>query len=122
MSTPFAYFDKHPAPIRAVLYRLHALVENSANGISFRLAWGQPFYYYKGSWFCFISFVKKWNCVELGFTRGHLLDDPDGVLLNRNRKMIRSLSFQDLEDLKRQEEVVLEMIQRALMIQESNQN
>jgi hypothetical protein len=119
MNVDFApYFDKQEKAHREVLYQLHEAVGRSAEGITARPIWGQPFYYYRGEWFGYLSYVKKWKCVELGFTKGYLLEDPYSILLSRNRTQVRSIAFYTTSDFTSREEAVLETIQRALMLNE----
>lgn len=113
------YFDKQQPEHRQVLYCLHSYLERAAVGVTCKLIWGQPFYYYKGTWFGYLSYVKKWKSVELGFPRGKYLDDPEGLLLNRGRKMVWSIAFHTLDDVHRREDAILEMIQRAIMLNEN---
>ncbi len=121
MEDPAPYFNQQAKPYREVMYHLHALLLRASEGISVKLIWNQPFYYYRGAWFCYVSYVKKWKCVELGFTKGHLLSDPDGILLDRNRKTVKSIEFQSREDITRREDFILEAIQRALLLNEEGQ-
>lgn len=112
------YFDKQQREYRQILYTLHRVVEQATPGVSYKTIWGQPFYYYRGQWFCYLAYVKKWSCVELGFTNGQLLEDPAGILLTRGRKIVKSLAFHSLDDFINREEAILEIIQSALLLNE----
>lgn len=113
-----AYFDKQQREHRQILYTLHRVMEQSAPGVSHKTIWGQPFYYYRGHWFCYLAYVKKWSCVELGFINGLQLEDPAGILLGRDRKLVKSIAFHSLEDYTNREEAILEVIQCALLLNE----
>lgn len=121
MEDPSPYFNRQEKAYREVLYYLHSILERSAEGVSVKLIWEQPFYYYRGSWFCYLAYVKKWKCVELGFTKGHELPDPAGILLDRNRKLVKSIEFHSLLDVNRREDSILEIIQQALWLNEQEQ-
>jgi hypothetical protein len=113
-----SYFDSQEKAFREVLYHLHGVLDHAADGVSVRMNWGQPFYYYRGEWFAYLAYVKKWRCVELGFPKGYLIKDPTGLLLTRNRTTVRSLDFLSTEDFTSREQAILELIQLALMLNE----
>jgi hypothetical protein len=60
--------------------------------------------------------------VEIGFTRGHLLPNNSGILLDRGRNTVRSIAFSSLQDFYSREEAVREVIQEALLLDISDTN
>ncbi|WP_262918506.1 DUF1801 domain-containing protein [Telluribacter sp. SYSU D00476] len=111
------YFVQQNPQIRRTLYALHKVILLSEDNITCKLNWGIPFYYYRGSSWCYLAYIKKWNCVEIGFTKGHLLGNEAGVLLERGRKTVRSIEFKTYDDFVFREEAIREVIQEALLLQ-----
>lgn len=111
------YIVQQNPHIRRTLYALHRVILLSEDSITSKLNWGIPFYYYRGSSWCYLAYIKKWNCVEIGFTKGHLLPNAAGLLLDRGRKTVRSIEFRSYDDFLDREEAIREVIQEALLLQ-----
>ncbi len=103
--------------MRSLLYALHKVLIQSDDNITSKLNWGIPFYYYRGASWCYLAYIKKWGCVEIGFTKGQLLTNATGLLLERGRKTVRSIEFRSYDDFLDREEAVRELIQEALLLQ-----
>lgn len=62
--------------------------------------------------------IDKKHGLEIGFVKGFLLSNDHGLLETKNRKLIRGISFLDLEDFMNKEEVFLETLQEAILLNE----
>ncbi|MGO4912029.1 DUF1801 domain-containing protein [Leeuwenhoekiella sp. W20_SRS_FM14] len=92
------YILKKPEPYRSILIELQVLIEHAVPQAVLLYKWHLPFYYLNGRMFCFLNFRKTF--VELSFPKGIMLNDLNGKLTaGENRKNLRSLRYQNLEEL-----------------------
>lgn len=95
------FFDKQPAPLRAVLVELRALVEAAAPDATSSIKWGMPFFEIDGTMFVALGAHKAHvNLILAGPPRA--FDDPDGRLTGE-ATMGRHLKLRSIADLPRRE-------------------
>ena len=101
-----------PADQGALVGFHRTVIKSQHTGISERIAYGIPFFYYKKP-LCYIN-VKEWG-VDLGFVNGTGLA-PRAALVVGNRKTVRSIgiAWQDEVDII----LLVELVQEALVLQD----
>lgn len=90
---------------RQLIFLLRDIILSTTPEITERLSFNCPFYHYKGM-LCYISIEKK--TVYIGFCRGVLLKEKYPILKIKNRKLIASISYKNME------EVDVDLIQNIL--------
>ena len=85
---------------------------SSFPGVTIRMNYGIPYFYGK-TWLCYLYVLNNGD-VEVGFTRGHLLPNPFGLLQSRGRKIVSSVVFSHLEEIP--EGLLIETFKDALVI------
>ncbi|MBK6273727.1 MAG: DUF1801 domain-containing protein [Saprospirales bacterium] len=90
---------------RQLIFLLRDIILSTTPEITERLSFNCPFYHYKGM-LCYISIEKK--TVYIGFCRGVLLKEKYPILEIKNRKLIASISYKNME------EVDVDLIQNIL--------
>jgi hypothetical protein len=66
-----------------------------------------------------LSVVKKTKAVEVCFVKGFHLSNESGLLDAKDRKLIKGISFKNLEDYEQKEEAFLEILQEAILLNET---
>ena len=82
--------------------------------LSEELKWRSPCYTFEGSNVVILSSRKDF--CELGFFKGALIDDPDGLLLKpgENSQSARHMTFRSVEEIREKEAPLREIIARAI--------
>jgi len=101
MDTVEKYINRFPAELADLAVAIRRIILDAHPCMTERLSYGIPFFYC-GTWVCYLNLTKDFR-LELGFCKGHLLHDPEGRLLAKGRKLVRSLQFQSLDDIDEQE-------------------
>ncbi len=92
--------------VRELLILTHDYLLERIPGVKVQLKWKIPTYG-TSSLICYLN--PKTNFLILGFMKGIHLDDPDGILVGQDLKLIRHLKIEKAEDLFRPEvDVILE--------------
>jgi hypothetical protein len=102
-------------PVRKILNYLRNLILQAAPKIIEKFSYQIPFYDYYGM-LCYINVHK--NGVDLGFCAGYLLSDEHNILEARNRKQVKTVTFQSVEEVIAKEETLRYILQEALLINE----
>ena len=68
---------------------------------------------------CYFGKIHKTQGVEICFVKGFLLKDEAGILESKGRKIIRGMTFQNLKDFQVREDVFLEVLQEAILLNET---
>lgn len=85
--------DEHT---RQLIFLLRDIVLSTSKEIKEKLSFNCPFYHYNGM-LCYISIEKK--TVYIGFCRGVLLKEKYPILEIKNRKLIASISYKNMEEV-----------------------
>jgi hypothetical protein len=92
-----AFFLKIPEPQQSTLLFLRQFLISEI-GLQENWKFNTPFYYYKGKWFCYLSYsAKRKHEIYIGFVRGHLIDYPD--LEAEGRKQIKVYRINPEKDI-----------------------
>ncbi len=81
-------------PQRSIMIQLHELI-NSFPEITPVIKWKTPVYY-TSKYICYLNAFKRNDKVEICFVNGSLLDDPNGLLESRNRKIVKGLILSEI--------------------------
>ena len=91
------FFLKIPEPQQSTLLFLRQfLIEE----IKIEESWkfNTPFYYYKGKWFCYLSYsAKRKHEIYIGFVRGYQIEHTH--LLSEGRKQIKVYRINPYENI-----------------------
>ena len=87
----------------------------SQPGVTARIRYKIPFYD-RISWICYLNPLKKGG-IELAFVRGDELSNAQGILDFKGRKQVCGIELHSLAEIP--EETLYEVIQEALMVDES---
>ncbi len=83
--------------------------------ITTKIRYKVPFYYRK-SWICYLNPQKK-GAVDFCFIRGNELSNEQGILEAKDRKQVRSLTFNRVEEIPT--ETLDEIIQEAILLDDT---
>lgn len=96
-------FDSLPKSERIIALRLRALLLNAGPQVTEKKAFGAPFYYaihrFAFIWPASIPWGNVKKGVALGFTKGHLMLNEEGLLQAEGRKNLYRIIFNRLEEL-----------------------
>ena len=113
MTASEKYIEDAPEKYRETLCVLREIILNSSPFIEEKIAYTIPFFKHFGM-LCYIAHGKRG--VEVGFWRGNELSNEQGALTNDERKIVRSLVYQKVEDIDQQ--ILMEILQEAMMLNE----
>lgn len=102
---------------KAIVDRLRAIVlEVNPNFIE-KISYGVP-YYFLHTRVCFIwpASIRPGpkSGVMLGFCQGHLMSNEHGILDRTNRKVVATLTFYDIHEIK--PDIIRELLEEAIFI------
>jgi hypothetical protein len=113
MSSVERYIDSLSSSEQAVFFCARGLILNSAPGITEKLSYKIPFFYYMGP-FCYLNPYK--GGTDLGFFYGVDLSNEQGILESRDRKQVQSIPIYTLDDYYDKETAIREILQEALLV------
>ena len=99
---------------REVLLYFHHLLTTDLN-LTEKIRYKIPFYYGK-SWICYLNPTKDGK-IEFAFIRGNELSNAQGLLENKGRKQVYSLTFEKVSDIP--QSTIQEIIQEAILLDET---
>lgn len=114
MEAIFQFIDRYDGRQQEILQYFHNLLISFPD-IEAKLRYKIPFYFRK-SWICYLNPIKKTG-IELCFTRGNELSNAQGILAARERKQIRGIIFERVEDIPT--ETIIEILQEAFLLDET---
>ena len=99
---------------REIMLYLHNQLTTELNLID-KIRFDIPFYYGK-SWICYLN-PSKDGKIEFAFVRGNELSNEQGLLSNKGRKQVYSITFEKMKDIP--QNALDEVIQEAILLDES---
>jgi hypothetical protein len=114
--TNLDFINEKPQPQRSVALKLRALILESSPMIQEKVRYQAPFFW-NYSWFCYIN-LKKNGQTDLGFVRGTSLSNEQGLLEQKDRQTVCTLTFVSLQEVLEQEEAIREILQEAILLEE----
>lgn len=91
------FLEALPEAERLLVIALHDHIVEVQPSIEVRMAYGIPFFYHNKR-FAYLN-PTKMGGVDLGFTRGHAMLDPSGILESKGRTQIKTATFFTCEDV-----------------------
>lgn len=97
---------------QAIILHLCDVIEQVVPDVELLFKWKLPFYYYKKKPYCYLNMLKKENAIDLCFMKGHLLTKHRDKMIDKDRKLVASLRYNNLKniDSKVLKEVLLEVM------------
>ena len=99
---------------REIMLYLHKKLTTELNLID-KIRFDIPFYYGK-SWICYLN-PSKDGKIEFAFVRGNELSNEQGLLSNKGRKQVYSITFEKMKDIP--QNALDEVIQEAILLDET---
>ncbi len=112
MNPAEAYILKQQEPYRSILLQLQAIIEAVAPDAELLFKYSIPFYYNNRFPICYLNQSKDY--VDLAFWHGDRLDKYSEYFVTTNRKVVTSIRYKSVEDIK--DEVVVYVIEQQLAI------
>ncbi len=114
MQEALAYINQLDPSRASIMSQLHhELMSNP--GVITKIRYKVPFYFRK-SWFCYLNPLKP-KGVEMAFIRGRELSNDEGILLAKDRKMVRGIELFDPKQIPWSS--VRAIVQEALLLDET---
>ncbi len=90
---------KQSEHFQSLMLHICAVIEKNVPEVELLFKWKLPFYYYKKKPFCYLNIKPKENAVDLCFMKGHLLKKHKNVMIDKDRKLVTSLRFDNLSEI-----------------------
>lgn len=108
------FIDQHDGKQRELLLHFHHLLTEELE-LTDKIRYKIPFYYRK-SWICYLN-PQKNDSVELAFIRGNELSNEQGLLQDKGRKQVKSITFSDKSEIP--ESLIREVIHEAIILDDT---
>jgi hypothetical protein len=106
------YILNQPEPYRSILLHIQVIIENTTSSLDLKYKYKIPFYYINNKPFCYLNVTKGY--VDLGFWKGNQIQIHQNHFVTENRKMMVSLRYWKLEDVKNG--VLIDVLEEALKL------
>lgn len=106
-----AFILNQPEPFKSIIMHLQILIETNFSEAELKFKWKLPFYYLNEKPFCYLNPSKKKGYVDVGFWVSTHLTNYNDLLISDNRKVVKSLRYYRLEDIK--EEVLSSVLKEV---------
>ncbi len=114
MNPAAVYILEKPEPFRSMLLHLEATVESTLQNAEMKFKWNLPFYYIENNPFCYLNCTKKY--VDIVFWHGTHLTLHLECLVSEGRKHMKSLRYQNLEDIN--QKVLMDVLLEAYSLRD----
>lgn len=91
------YILRLPEEKREMYIVLRDFIIETVPGVTNKISYGIPFFYLKKP-FCYLHQNKNGG-IDLSFMAGHRMSNPYGKLEKRDRKLVRTLYYQSINDI-----------------------
>jgi len=94
------YIIKQPEPYKSILLHIQVIIEHTLPEVELKYKWRIPCYYIGKKPICYLNASHKNQYVDIGFWQSaHLLTKFDEYLVSENRKVVKSLRYESLEEI-----------------------
>lgn len=111
------FLDSQAREHRGLIYKIHKTVMVAHEEMKFDLSFNTP-YYSCLDFLCYFGKIDK-KGLEIGFAKGIFIKDESGLLDAKGRKYVKGITFRNMEDYLDKEDNFLEILQKAIIINES---
>ncbi|MFD2542161.1 DUF1801 domain-containing protein [Lacinutrix gracilariae] len=119
MNPAAQYIINQPEPYRSILMHLQAVIEHTLPEAVLQYKWRIPCYYINKKPICYLNASQKKEFVDVGFWHSAYLSKKyDAYLVSENRKLVKSLRYKALEDVK--DAVFIAILQEVYMHKEKS--
>ncbi len=84
---------------QTIILHLCAVIEQIIPEVELLFKWHMPFYYYKKKPLCYLNPIKKEKAIDLCFMKGHLLKKHKDKMIDKDRQLVASLRYADLNSI-----------------------
>ncbi|MES2516841.1 MAG: DUF1801 domain-containing protein [Bacteroidota bacterium] len=113
------FIESRDKALTPLLTQIRKVIMLSHPAIREQISWNIPFFYCFDH-LCYLNIIKKTQRVEVCFAKGLHLNHESGLLDAKKRKLVKGITFKDLQDYENKEEVFLEILQEAILFNEMN--
>ena len=113
------FIQSKDTSLRPLLLQLRKVIMLAHPNIREQISWNTPFFYCFDH-LCYLNAIKKTNVIEVCFAKGFHLSNEAGLLDAKNRKLVKGITFKNLQDYEEKEEGFLETLQEAILFNETN--
>ena len=100
MNPAEAYILKQKEPYQSIMMHVRWVILDSLNNVEEKFSYGIPFYHFRKKPLMYLNILKRQDFVDVAFVKGTQLQSQFPELRDyNNRKNVRSLQFNSLEDL-----------------------
>lgn len=109
------YLKQKPKQIRDLMIVVRTIIWQTIPDVEESIKFTVPFYTRKGL-LCYLSPLKKNDGIYIGFTKGYLMSDENGIFTGKELKQIRHLEFRKTSEIKKK--LLKEYLQEAMLLNE----
>lgn len=109
------YIASQPDPQREIFTILRTWILDLGPHAAEKISYGVPYFYFYGP-LCYLSTSR--HGIHLSFSQGRSLSDEDHLLESRDRKQVRSVSFESVAVLEEREDAVRRLLNEAAILNE----
>ncbi|WP_276167766.1 DUF1801 domain-containing protein [Zobellia alginiliquefaciens] len=91
------YILNKSEPFRSILLHLQSVIERTVPDADLKFKYRIPFYYINETPFCYLNQSKDY--IDLGFWKAAYLTKHQEHLVNKGRKVMKSLRYTSLEEI-----------------------
>ncbi len=109
------YLKQKPKQIRDLMIVVRTIIWQTIPDVEESIKFTVPFYTRKGL-LCYLSPLKKNDGIYIGFTKGYLMSDENGIFTGKELKQIRHLEIRKTSEIKKK--LLKEYLQEAMLLNE----
>ena len=98
------YILRQKEPYQSIMLYVRSVILRTLPDVEEKYNYGIPFYHYNKKPFIYLNILKKTNFVDVAFVKGVALKEQFPQLKDyNNRKLVRSLQYNQLESINEEE-------------------
>ncbi len=115
MNSVDQYLFDQKEPFQSIMLYVRSVIFKTLPKIEEKYSYRIPFYHHNKKPMCYLNILKGTNCVDIAFVQGVFLQNKFPQLVdNNNRKQVRSIQVNSLEDF--DELLFIELLQEAAIL------
>jgi len=113
------FFSNQTPEIRQVLQYIRQLLLVAHPKMREKFMYSNTLFFICLDYVCYFGKIHKTKGVEIGFVKGFMLSNEQGLLEDKGRKLIRGVTVRNLQEFRAIEDAFLEIVQEAILINET---